>query len=74
MKNSKKIYCIVINGIEYKMKLADSDMEGMYKYVLTPITFPSMLEVVYIKPNREAHLFKNTWIDSRNVSYHFRIK
>jgi hypothetical protein len=72
MKN--QISCIVINGIEYKMTLAVSDMDGMYKYILTPTTFPSMREVIYIKPNREAHLFKNQWIDLRNISYHFRIK
>jgi hypothetical protein len=51
----KKVNCISIHGVNHKMKLLESDLEGFYLYKLIPMELGYDSKIMYIAPNREDH-------------------
>lgn len=70
-QNNTKKYCISVHGLNYKMVLCESDLEGFYLYKLIPMHLGDEPKFMYIAPNREDHWMGGKQIQHSQILYFY---
>jgi hypothetical protein len=74
LQTSQLQECISVNGIGYIMNLAKSDLDGYYKYDLSLVNTRTVVETIYIMPDRQGYFFNGKELSCRNVWYFKTLK